>query len=366
MTKPEFVIYLDPHYFEGRDKKLFEYRSFHVSAFNYESGVSALKFENEKGNLILLPFQGQQIWSLQLNGRDLTMKSMFDAPCLTRDYLSTYGGFLLHCGATRMGVPSKDDTHPLHGELPNAPYQKVYILAGRDEKGYFIGLSGEYHHTIAFQTNYLAQPEIRFYENLSIIRITMTIENLKNSDMELMYLSHINFRPVNNGRLVYSAQVSPESVRVRESIPSHIRTKPGYRELIEELKHNPGKHHLLSPDLFFDPEVVLYIDYETDEDGWAHSLQIHPDGSSDYVCHRPDPLNVGVRWICRTPDQDALGIVLPATAEPEGYLAEEAKGNIKIIPPHEKFFCEYAVGALDPEQTKQVEEKIKKILNHSA
>ena len=48
-------------------------------------------------------------------------------------------------------------------------------------------------------------------------------------------------------------------------------------------------------------------------------MQVHPDGTADYIGHRPDQLDHGVRWICRTPDQDALGICLPATAEPEGY-----------------------------------------------
>ena len=84
--------------------------------------------------------------------------------------------------------------------------------------------------------------------------------------------------------------------------------------------------------LTFDPEVVFSIDYLGRRcDGWAHSMQVHPDGTADFIRHRPDQLDTGVRWICRTPDQDALGIVLPATAEPEGYTAEKAKGNIKSI-----------------------------------
>ena len=35
-----------------------------------------------------------------------------------------------------------------------------------------------------------------------------------------------------------------------------------------------------------------------------------------------------MRWICRTPDQDGLGIAFPATAEVEGYSAEKAKGHL--------------------------------------
>ncbi|MBG7610121.1 MAG: hypothetical protein IZT55_04560 [Anaerolineae bacterium] len=54
------------------------------------------------------------------------------------------------------------------------------------------------------------------------------------------------------------------------------------------------------------------------------------DGCSDYVAHKLSELDKGIRWISRTKDQDALGIVFPATAETEGYLAEKAKGNIRM------------------------------------
>ena len=46
-----------------------------------------------------------------------------------------------------------------------------------------------------------------------------------------------------------------------------------------------------------------------------------------------------MRWISRTPDQDCLGIVLPATAEPEGYSAEKAKGNVKVLGPGDVQVC---------------------------
>ena len=85
-----------------------------------------------------------------------------------------------------------------------------------------------------------------------------------------------------------------------------------------------------------DPEVVFFVDYTADRDGWAHSLQVHPDGTADYIAHRPDQLNHGVRWISRTPDQDTLGIILPATAESEGYTAEKAKGYLRTLAPSRK------------------------------
>jgi hypothetical protein len=87
-------------------------------------------------------------------------------------------------------------------------------------------------------------------------------------------------------------------------------------------------------------------------------MQMHPDGTADYVRHRPEQLDTGVRWISRTPDQDALGLILPATAEPEGYTAEKAKGNIKVIPAQGTFHVDLEIGTLNEKEAKTVAAKI--------
>ena len=359
----ENIIHLYPEVFSEKEKIILKASPFTASGFRFPSGVCGLRLQNERGSLVMLPFQGQQIWTAEFNERSLTMQSMFDSPHATQSYLENYGGFLLHCGATAMGVPSALDTHPLHGELPNAPYDEAFLTLGEDERGAFLGLGGRYRYTVAFSHNYLAEPLVKLYAGASIFSIALQITNLKHSPMELMYLAHINFRPVADGQLIYSAPCTPQTVRVRSSIPSHVKPGPGYAEFLEELKSHPEKHHRLAKDLMFDPEVVFFIDYLSDEQGWAHTLQLHPDGSADYVAHRPDQLDKGVRWICRTPDQQAIGIVLPATAEPEGYHAEKEKGNIKVIPPQGQFFCQMLTGALSPAETHTVQSQIESILS---
>ncbi len=358
----ETTMYLAPAFFSERERVLARYEGLTATGYRYDSGVCSLRLENGVGRVELLPFQGQQIWSAEFNGRPLTMKGMFTEPRATRAYLENYGGFLLHCGFTAMGVPGVTDTHPLHGELPNAPYQRAWIVAGSDEKGAYIGLGGQYQHTVAFSYNYVAEPLVKLYAGSTIFSVSMTVRNLKRSPMEYMYLAHINFRPVDNARLVYSALCTPEHVRVRRSIPSHVHPLPGYAEFLDELGRHPEKHHVLSPGLLFDPEVAFAIDYLADEAGWAHTLQMHPDGQADYVRHRPSQLGIGVRWICRTADQDALGMVLPATAEPEGYSAEKAKGNIKVLAAQSEFRGDMEVGTLSPAEAEKVEAGVKRIL----
>lgn len=357
------VVHLSPAMFAAQERVLVTHGALSASAFIFDTGVLGLRLRNDVGEVVLLPFQGQQVWSASFRGRNITMKSMFDAPRPTRNYLETYGGFNLHCGFLSMGVPAAGDTHPLHGELPNAPYTNVWLEAGSDERGDYLALGGEYQHTLAFSTNYRAEPVVKLYANSSIFTIAMTITNLKRTPMEYMYMAHVNFRPVDNGRLVYSAKCTPEHVRVRRSIPSHVKPAPGFAEFLDELAADPARHNVLKPGLAFDPEVVFFIDYLADADGWAHTMQVHPDGTADYIRHKPSQLDKGVRWICRTPDQDALGMVLPATAEPEGYTAEKAKGNVKVLGPGSIFHCEMECGVLTESETRKMDQKIAELVH---
>jgi hypothetical protein len=314
---------------------------------------------------VVLPYQGQQIWSCNFFGRELTMKSIFSQPSVTNEYLETYGGFLLHCGATAMGVPSEKDSHPLHGELPNVLYQKAFIKMGSDEKGNYIGLGGQYQHMVAFKHNYLAEPFLKVYEASSVMDISMTITNLKQTDMELMYMMHINFRPETGSSLVYSAHCNPKDVRVHTNTPSHIEANSGtdkLEEFLKRLAEHPELHNVLTPEQVFDPEIVFTLRYRADEMGNAYSLQIHPDGYASFVSHRPSELEYGVRWIARTGDQDAMGLVLPATAENKGYTAEKEKGNIKIIPAGENVSYHVQAGLLMPTEAQEVSAKISRIL----
>jgi hypothetical protein len=355
------VVYLQPSFFGEKERLLIDHGALKASALRYDSGVCALRLTNALGEVVALPFHGQQIWSVNLMGRDLHMRSTFVEPRNIRQYLHNYGAFLVHCGATAIGVPSKDDTHPLHGELPHAPYESAYIEIGEDARGAYIGMGGVYHHTIAFSTNYRAEPLFKLYADSGLLSMAMTLTNLRNADMDMMYMAHINFRPVDNGRLVYSAHATPEHVRIVKGALQG-KAKAGFAEFLQTLATQPEKHHLLTPDLPLDPEIVLSIDYEADADGWAHSLQIHPDGGADYITHRPEQLRYGVRWIARTSDEDSLGLILPATSEVSGYLSEKAKGNVLSLPPHGQYTCEVIAGAVTADDAGQIEAQINGIL----
>ncbi len=315
--------------FGEKERLVAEGAGLSVSAFRYDSGIEALRLRNRRGECIILPFKGQQIWSANFDGREIGMRSMFHEPVATERYLETYGAFFIHCGVTAIGAPGPEDDHPLHGELPNAPYQRAWLVF--DEEASTATVAGSYRHTVAFKVNYLATASTQLQVDSAMLHIGLSIENLKRTPMELMYLGHVNFRPVDHSELIYSAICSPATVRVRRSIPSHISPPPGYAEFLAQLAENPGLHNVLKPSLVFDPEVVFAIDMLADAAGWVHGLQRHPDGTGDYVTYRKSQAPKTIRWICRTPDQDAIGIAFPATAGVEGYTVEKAKGNVVTV-----------------------------------
>jgi len=357
----ETTINLRDCFFTEKEHEIIKHSEMKATIFRYASGVAGLKVENKRGSVIMLPFQGQQIWRCFFDGRELAMKSIFNEPEATSDYLGNYGCFFLHCGATAVGVPAKNDTHPLHGELPNARYKEAYVSCGKNSKGNYIAIGGRYEHKIAFNHRYLAEPLVTIYEDSGVLDISIKFTNLLKTQMELMYLAHINFRPVDNSELAYSAKYDPEHVAVNINVPEHIKTSApieDFKAFLRRLKDDPVLHHHIDPDALFDPEVVISIKYDSDETGAARSMQVHPDGYADYVLHYPAQLPRALRWIARNPDHDAMGLVLPSTSGNDGYIAERAAGNFIALAPGASIKFDLQAGLLTAEEASQMKRKI--------
>ena len=60
-------------------------------------------------------------------------------------------------------ISGADDAHLVHGDLPNARYQKAHIAMGSDRRGHFLEVGGEYRHTVAFSKAWVARPAVRLY-----------------------------------------------------------------------------------------------------------------------------------------------------------------------------------------------------------
>ncbi|MCB1495494.1 MAG: DUF4432 family protein [Bauldia sp.] len=361
MPSDPVVVTLRPNQFTEKERVLARFGGLTASTFLYDSGVAGLRIANAVGHIDLLPFHGQQIWDAVFRGRTLTMRSMFSEPIPTRDYLMNYGGFFLHCGATAMGNPGPEDTHPLHGELPNAPYRDAALVVGEDEDGPFMELTGRYQHTVAFAHNYVAQPTMRLGAESSRITLDLSIRNLKHTPMELMYLAHINFRPVDGAVLIDAVPDDTDHIGFRTTLPSNFAPSDAFLGLIDDVQRDPATHRTMAAGRAIDPELVMTLAFPSDAAGWAHSMQLHPDGSADFVSHRPGELGKGVRWMTRTGDQDAVGIFLPATAGANGYVAEKAKGNVLMLDPQGEFRCRLAFGALEAPEAEALRKDIETV-----
>jgi hypothetical protein len=84
---PTTTVNLTQEMFMSKERLLVESGELTASLFLFDSGVAAVRLANSRGELVMLPFQGQQIWSASFDGRNLTMKSMFDEPKATQTYL---------------------------------------------------------------------------------------------------------------------------------------------------------------------------------------------------------------------------------------------------------------------------------------
>ena len=132
---------------------------------------------------------------------------------------------------------------------------------------------------------------------------------------------------------------------------------------IEQLAQDPLLHHHLDPALAFDPEVVFSIDMLADTAGKAHAIQRHPSGSADYISYQPSQAPICMRWVCRTPDQDGLGIAFPATAEVEGYTAEKAKGNVIELVGGATWNIDISMGLLTATEAAGLKDRIDAVRN---
>jgi hypothetical protein len=331
-----------------------------AEAFRYPSGIPALRLLTPRARVIVLPFHGQQVWRAAFDGRELAMASMFEEPVETDAYLATYGAFFLHCGITRIGPPSSDDPHPLHGELPLGRFETAELVI--DEATGRIGLRGLFRHRIAFTVNYEAVAEVSLGLEDTALEIGIEVTNRRGAaPLDLMYLGHANFRPVPHGRLAYAARYTPEDVAVRRSVPAHIAPGPGYAAFLAELAADPAKHHVLDPALPFDPEVVFTLRMVADEAGWTHAMQVHLEGHADFISHDMTTLPLAIRWICRTADQQGLGIALPSTAGVEGYATEKAAGRLVTLPPRGTWSARMRMGTLDARAAREMEARIDRL-----
>lgn len=321
-----------------------------ASLFRYPSGIEALRLHNARGSLVLLPWYGQMVWQAAFDGVPLAMQSGFTMPLPADGIAGTYGCFAFHSGLLRNGVPSAEDDHAAHGEFPCSAIARAWLELREDADGLALRLLGERDHIVGFGPRYRAHPSVTLREHDTMFEIGMQVENRAGKPMELMYMAHVNFAFVPQGRIVQPVPFTPEHVQVRRAVPAHVRPDPGYLAFIETLSETPARMERLDEPARYDPEQVFYLrDLPTGADGRTAMMLRRPQGDAFALSHRPAQFPHCVRWILDDPDQKVAAFALPSTCEPEGYAAERRKGHVRLLGPGERAAFAISAGYLDHE-----------------
>ena len=359
-------IELKRSFFTQTEQEIFSAGEMSVSIFCYERGVEAIRVKNSRGHLIVLPFMGQMVWDAVFDGVCLTMKNMFSQPLPAHGIIETYGCFAYHSGLLRNGCPAPEDTHPLHGEMPCAPMDRASITYGEDQAGPYVALVSEWEYVMGFGKHYQASPRVVLRPGASLFDLEMNVKNLSQNPMDLMYISHVNFALVRGGRIHQAADFSAADTVVRKSIPAHVTPTPAYLKLIDDFSKHPEKSALIEHAEQYDPEQVFFIrNLKSDKNDMTHMMLRRPEKDAFYMSWSVKEMPKTIRWILCNADQEVGAFALPGSCEPEGYLAEQSKGNVRRLGGNETARFAVKLGYLDEKSADLAQAEIESLTQQS-
>lgn len=339
---------LDPALFTPVEREIVTADGLWARAFRYPTGVAGLRLGNGRGHIAILPWMGQIVWDAVFDGVRLTMDSLFEAPHPATEIIDTYGCFAFHSGLLRNGCPGPADTHLLHGEMACAPMDSAVLTVGQDADGAFIRLSGERRYARGFGDRYVARPAVTLHAGATLFDIAMDVTNTGGRPMELMYMCHVNFAWEEGAELIQPAQFDSASVVVRTAVPAHVPSDPALLARIAALAADPSPTRRLNAAFGYDPEQVFYLrGLGHDTAGDTRLMLRRPQGDGFAIAYSTHRFPHTVRWLLHSADHRVAAFALPSTCEPEGYLAERAKGHVQTIAPGGQAAFTVRAGYLD-------------------
>lgn len=324
-------VLLRRSFFGDAEQVLLAYAGLSASLFRYRTGIDAVRLSNGRGHVVVLPYMGQIVWDAVFDGVKLGMHSMFREPRSATTIVDTYGALMYHAGLLRNGVPTAEDTHALHGEFPVAPMTAAGLACGTDERGAWIAVTGNYEHAVGFGAHYVATPRVVLRAEPTF-DIVMAVENLSAKPMDLMYLCHVNFAFVKDGRIVQPVAFTPDNIVTRTAVPSFVTPTEAFRTFLNAVAADPARLEVLREPERYDPEQVCYIkNLKPGADGRVQFAMLRPEGDAFSIAYDPVALPHTIRWIFDSGDQSVAAFAMPGTCEPEGYTAETRKGNVRSL-----------------------------------
>lgn len=350
--------------FEDRPIELLLDGEFSATAFRYETGVLGLRVKNSKCSMVVLPWMGMQLWETEFNGKMLMQKSIFDMPQNTIKFGDNYGGLLLHCGLNNINGAEEGEDYPLHGELPFADYPVAYTGIGSDQKGKYLAVGGTFTYRNSQELYWEYSPELRIYEGVSVCEMHIDIHNKRHAPLDYFFMCHMNWLAVDGSRIVYSAKKDKDHIKPDPPfMDGDSKRAVAMREFGNKLLEDPTIMDVLDKkSQCADPEMCINVTYEGDKDGWGHAMQVMPDGDACYVGFDTKKLPYALRWLCRTGDEDGIGIALPTTGTNRGTRYQREHGLYNTLESGEHDILQFDFGYLTKDEAKRMEEHIDEIL----
>ncbi|MEN3929869.1 aldose 1-epimerase family protein [Microvirga sp. W0021] len=343
-------------FFCEKERRVASFAGMTADVFRYDTGIEAIRISNNRGHLVVLPYYGQMIWDAVFDGVDLTMANIFPMPRPASDIAGTYGCFAFHSGLLANGTPTPEDTHPLHGEMPCAALQKAGLSFGEDAQGPWMAITGEYEYAMGFGAHYLAKPRVILRPDNTLFDIGIGVTNLSAAPMSLMYMCHVNFAFCEGAKIIQPTSYSSTDTVVRQAIPGHVVPTPELLEFIDQLANSPDAMEVLDEPERYDPEQVFYIrNLKTDTKGLTHLMMRRKEGDAFAISYDTKAFSHTVRWVLANSDQKVAAFALPSTCEPEGYVREKKKGNVRTLAGHQTASFNVNLGYLTSEEAENKE-----------
>ena len=301
-----------------------------VTLFRYPSGIEALTLAAPHGSMTVLPFMGQMIWDLTIDGVAMGMEDAFTQPRRGQTIVDTYGCFAFHSGLLANGCPTPADNHQLHGEFPCSDMDTAWISVAEDQ----IVIGGSQEYVKGFGNHYLAEPQVSWRSDESAIEMSMKVTNLSaRHDMPLQYMCHMNHAYIAGATL--EQDIPADAFVVRTSIPDHVKPTAVWQETIDALAAGKRQLTCLDDESLFDPEVVFFADNLPADNGAVTCSMVAPSNQRLWVTFDPRELPVLTRWFFSDGDQRVAAFALPGTSRPEGQLAAREAGTLIQLAPGE-------------------------------
>jgi len=341
----------------GKQHEVYNDKGLQVLATRYAaSGEPYLEITNGRAKLNILVNRGHQIWHFEADDKRLGMGSIREEPSKIRisknpairskQYLSDYGAYLVHCIGRRMGCAEDGDDYATHQDGSITRCKRPKVIVGETRKGPFVTVVGETKHWTnkGDHFNYVQ----RFFTTLragsGLVRTAVQTVNMHDSPLEFMALEHLNQAVFPGSRIVYRPGAA--AMRVRQADPGHIQQLPdaereAYFKLKAAFTANPELHTQIGVHGALFPEIVTYVIPEIDDSGWITAAQVEPTGPIHLAAYRSDVIKQFIAWQRNsTPVQSARDKFAPtdvngmigASGKPEGYKQALFDQEVIMIP----------------------------------